>query len=1220
LIHIFKNKSTKSVILLFLFSLIVSFFSTCSQPPIQPAWPEITQQTKPWTRWWWMGSSVDKNGLTAAMETYQKAGLGGLEITPIYGVKGYEDTFITYLSSQWMDMLRHTLHEGQRLDLGIDMATGTGWPFGGPFVEAKNASRYMAWRTFNLTRSQGLDQLVKYTQDPLVRAVRHKVDISELGQPLAENKNLQELALDQVRFEKDLPLQAFMAFSDDNKVVELTPHVDRSGQAEGSAYPGNWDLYALFSGWHGKMVERAAPGGEGYVIDHFSRKAVTDYLNHFDKAFAQTDIRGLRAFFNDSYEVDDAFGQADWTPGFFEDFRRLRGYDLRNQLKDLYSRRETERSQRILCDYRETISDLLLTEFTENWAQWAESKNAITRNQAHGSPANILDLYAASGIPETEGDDLLGIKLASSAANVSGKKLTSAETATWLDEHFLASLGDVKKTVDLFFLGGVNHVVYHGTTYSPQKETWPGWMFYASVHFGLSNSFWKDFHILNNYVARSQSFLQNSRPDNDILLYFPYYDLISQPGKEMLHHIGSRLSRLPLPNFTTVASSLHDNGYTMDYISDRQIKTLKCEDDLLQTHKSKYKAIVIPETHFFSLETFEKILDLAENGATIIIHNNFPADVKGFGHMRRGGKGLAFMHNSSDSLQSMITRLKLTETGDPDIKQSTVGKGKIIIGPDLPKLLSQIKIKREILVDNGLQFIRKNYGEGKVYFIKNPGNNAIERWIPLQTDAVSAALFNPMNNSFGKADFRHSENGNIEVFLQLQPSESIILQTFMSALALETPYYPYIQPSADKKEINGNWTITFIDGGPVLPEIIKTSELESWTNLGDENTKSFSGSAEYIIDLDLDKKEQNDLLLELGQVCESAVINFNDIEIASLISSPYQCIIPAEMIKEKNQLKIIVTNLMANRIAHLDKQNTNWKKFYNINFPARLAENRGADGLFTAKNWQPLKSGLLGPVTLTPVEKVQFELSAQELTTEADFEKAIDLNWKIAFEDDCTDSWQKKWVMDGERSHITHSAQGMDYFAGTEAYNDTGHTVLWTKQTFSGDLKIEYDYTRLDTSRLGVNIIYLLATGSGKGPYKSDLFEWNELRRVPAMRQYFNHVNTYHISYAAYPFESGKPGYIRARRYMPETGQGLDGTALTPEYENSGFFAPGVKHHIIVIRRGEKLYMQVSNPTQSRLFWFETSNFPPIEAGRVGLRHMWTRAVRYANFKISELK
>jgi len=31
-----------------------------------------------------------------------------------------------------------------------------------------------------------------------------------------------------------------------------------------------------------------------------------------------------------------------------------------------------------------------------------------------------------------------------------------------------------------------------------------------------------------------------------------------------------------------------------------------------------------------------------------------------------------------------------------------------------------------------------------------------------------------------------------------------------------------------------------------------------------------------------------------------------------------------------------------------------------------LSENRNKEGLFDASGWQPLPSGLLGPVTLTP--------------------------------------------------------------------------------------------------------------------------------------------------------------------------------------------------------------------------------------------------------------
>ena len=150
------------------------------------------------------------------------------------------------------------------------------------------------------------------------------------------------------------------------------------------------------------MVERAAPGGEGNVIDHFSPDAVQNYLRHFDEAFQGNDIRALRAFFNDSYEVDDAKGAADWTPDLFAEFEKRRGYDLRLHLPALMGQDAEEKNQRMLSDYRETIGDMLAIISPGNGAH-GQRHHAIIRNQAHGSPANILDLYSIVDIPEIEG-------------------------------------------------------------------------------------------------------------------------------------------------------------------------------------------------------------------------------------------------------------------------------------------------------------------------------------------------------------------------------------------------------------------------------------------------------------------------------------------------------------------------------------------------------------------------------------------------------------------------------------------------------------------------------------------------------------------------------------------------------------------------------------------------------------------------------------------------
>src|SRR5690606_9158429 len=134
------------------------------------------------------------------------------------------------------------------------------------------------------------------------------------------------------------------AYSDSGRTLNLTRRVQEDGRLDWTAPPGTWTLYAVFQGWHGKMVERAAPGGEGNVIDHFSTDAIRKYLRPFDRAFRGHDIRPLRAFFNDSYEVDDASGEADWTPDFFGQFRRRRGYDLREHLPALFGKDSADKN------------------------------------------------------------------------------------------------------------------------------------------------------------------------------------------------------------------------------------------------------------------------------------------------------------------------------------------------------------------------------------------------------------------------------------------------------------------------------------------------------------------------------------------------------------------------------------------------------------------------------------------------------------------------------------------------------------------------------------------------------------------------------------------------------------------------------------------------------------------------------------------------------------
>ena len=122
------------------FYLILMFVAVGNLVASETSWPAVTVESKPWTRWWWLGSAVDKENLTYNITELGKAGIGGTEITPIYGVQKGDEKYIDYLSPKWMNMLAHTEDISKKMGMKVDMNTGTGWPFGGPEVTIEDAA------------------------------------------------------------------------------------------------------------------------------------------------------------------------------------------------------------------------------------------------------------------------------------------------------------------------------------------------------------------------------------------------------------------------------------------------------------------------------------------------------------------------------------------------------------------------------------------------------------------------------------------------------------------------------------------------------------------------------------------------------------------------------------------------------------------------------------------------------------------------------------------------------------------------------------------------------------------------------------------------------------------------------------------------------------------------------------------------------------------------
>lgn len=830
--------------------------------------PSPTQEAKPGIRWWWMGSAVDKENLGWNLDQYAKAGIGAVEITPLYGVQGNDKNDIPYLSPRWMEMLRFVEKKDKELGIETDMATGTGWPFGGPWVPLSEAACKAVF------------------VDTMVDVKKKLMDI---------NFALPEKERDFAKL----------------KVIKAYPVAGATKKKR---------VIALYESRTRQMVKRAAPGGEGYVIDHFDSTAVAHYLAHIDSAFTASGTPFPHTFFNDSYEV---YG-ANWTPNLLTEFENMHGYKLQDKFPEFL-----DGDAIVVSDYRETLGEMLLHNFTKQWTAWAHKHGAITRNQAHGSPANLIDCYAAVDIPEIEGfgltdfgikglrkdpgktrpnfSDLSMLKYAPSAAHITGKKYTSSETFTWLTEHFRTSLSQMKPDMDLMFCAGVNHMFFHGTAYSPKNDPWPGWKFYASIDMSPTNSIWRDAPELMKYITHCQTYLQWGQPDNDFLVYLPVRDMWRTNTKKWLMMFDIHSMAKKAPEFIQCILDIDKAGFDCDYISDQYLRSCTYKNGMIETAAgTRYKALVIPGNNIMPSDVIQHISQLKAQGAKIIKGDNTEA---------------------------------MAKAANPEMMRKLYG----------------------------LKLIRRSNKYGHHYFIANLTDHDIKAQVPIATGENAALWYNPMNGSYHAAVI--NERG--ELAINLKSGESRIL---LSAQKESAPWLqdkklrlaktePQTIDKGESIDLTANtWKLSFTEEAPKVEETFSLQGLKTWESLSDKCQVTM-GTGVYETTFKLSKEQaKKQWSIDLGDVRESARVYINGHYIGCAWAVPYILHCKDALSKGKNTIRIEVTNLPANRIAALDREGVKWRKMKEINVVDINYKKTTYD------KWEPVPSGLNSTVKLVEVK------------------------------------------------------------------------------------------------------------------------------------------------------------------------------------------------------------------------------------------------------------
>lgn len=837
-------------------------------------WPEATREMKPWAYNWWMGSAVDEAGLRRQVYEMGKVGMGGMHVIPIYSVKN-NPADKSLLSKEWMDAFGDAVRIAGEEGMGVDLTTGSGWCFGGPQLAPDEGS----WMLEINTKKPAKSKVLWSGKD-------------------AEGKDV---------------------------TLSTRPT--------------------------GQQVKRSGPGAHGPMMNPLSAKAMADFLKPFSAAFDAPGAAKPEHMYHDSYEYYGA-GFA-WE--LFDAFLRYRGYDLRDHLAEMAGVGDPDDVARVKCDYRETLSDMMVLDVFPIWKKWCEERGIKTRNEAHGAPANWLDFYALADIPETEmfgcdkpnaqypsvtpefmssGDrDILISKFASSAAHVKHAgapcdPLVSSESCTWVCEHFCETPAAVKTFVDRLLLSGVNHMFYHGMCYSPADAKWPGWTFYATCEMNRFNPIWRDADILNRYFTRVQSIAQTTAIDNDILVYWPLHDFWTDPkGFELQLTVHARdwFGGQPVGS---VSRRLYDDGYSFDFISERQLFSLA------DSKSTRYRAIVVPGAKRMKPDTFARLVELAqEGGYEVLFVDGMPSDVPGFGKVGERRDALA----------------KLVEAA------KSVGN---VRSGSLDELMKSASVRREPFCrESGLMYTRHARDGVTYYFIVNQYRaEGVKGVFRPSVPCASAKLMDPMSGAILSL---RVEEGAVE--LDLLIGHSVILAVSGERPESDAGSCPYKAAPVAELALDGEWRRHPVAGGPELPSVAKGRLPMPWGRTDEFPEGAFSGTMRYETTVTLGAERGGFAALDLGRVAESARVFVNGEDVGAALMAPWVVRFPAALLEEgENRISVETTSTGANRLRWLDATKPyEWQIFTDINMV-----NIDYKKPFDASGWKRREAGLWGPVTL----------------------------------------------------------------------------------------------------------------------------------------------------------------------------------------------------------------------------------------------------------------
>lgn len=708
-------------------------------------------------------------------------------------------------------------------------------------------------------------------------------------------------------------------------VLDISKYMSADGHLRWVAPKGEWSVLRIGHINSGMKNAPAPPEATGWECNKYDVEGAEKHFAGYVGRLNEGPLKGLlNGMLLDSWECETQT----WTKEMEEEFRALNGYDLRPWLPALmgYVIDTPETTSRFLRDWRATINHLVVHRFYKRMSELGHASNLSVIYETAGGdvfPSDIMEYFKFADIPMCEfwqhqPEIFVGslnfkpIKPTVSAARLYGKQRVGAEAFTSLQLTWDEQFRLLKETANKNRIEGATHFAFQAYTHNPLPDVLvPGSSFGSDIGtpFMRSQTWWRYMHEFTTYIARSTYMLERGRPVSDFLWYL---------GDE-IDHKPDQLAPFPL-------------GYKFDYCNpDVLLNRLSVtKQGMLATPEGiTYRAMYLPRTYRMLPETLEKLVQLVQQGATII--GERPLHVA----------TLSAPEESEKRFRRAVDML-WGEASDTSVR--ILGKGKVLSQMTIDEAIRELKLTPDVEADGLLWLHRQTKGADWYYICPSLG-----------AGFEGSVLFNQQ----GAVELWDPVTGNIEVARTEQQGTRTLVHLNLSRG--ETRFVVFHKnkkhqqpPLSVEKEVislaQAEWTIAFPDGWGVAPRELSVRNLMPWKDFPlSVEGRAFSGTATYSTTLHISMKDdESKYLLDLGRVESFAKVTINGISLPVLWTYPYRVDITKYLVTGDNALSIDVTNTWFNRLVYDAGRPEEQRKTWTINGPSKDAPLRD--------------SGLLGPV------------------------------------------------------------------------------------------------------------------------------------------------------------------------------------------------------------------------------------------------------------------